>query len=179
MGMVSVFLSSWLICTAQLLFTAKIPLLSFGAIVVSMLSLVRCTLGDWLVTHKLDMCSWTPGGKALSCEARQKRHEQQYVNLDKTIVDQNERLRKEGNCCNYQMQVFEWRKTKSFVWQVHNREGQQTVLPIEEVIQCCVSYSGSYLSWLILLIIFIKYYCKRETWITEIRINKSMNKYFK
>ena len=58
----------------------------------------------------LDVCGWATGGKALSCDVRQKIHEQQSVKHTKTIADQIAKTNRgvkrdctEGNSCDYQL----------------------------------------------------------------------------
>ena len=58
----------------------------------------------------LDVCGWSNGMKALSCNVRQKIHEQQSVKIAKTLVDQTAKINRgakrdcnEGNSCDYQV----------------------------------------------------------------------------
>ena len=60
--------------------------------------------------YRLDVCGWATGGKALSCDMRQKIHEQQSVKHTKTIADQTTKTNRgvkrdctEGNSCDYQL----------------------------------------------------------------------------
>jgi len=58
----------------------------------------------------LDVCGWTTGDKALSCDVHHKKHEQQSVKLAKTLADQTAKTNRgvkrdctEGNSCDYQL----------------------------------------------------------------------------
>jgi len=82
----------------------------------------------------LDVCGWSNGGKALSCDVRQKIHEQQSVKMAKTLVDQTAKINRsakrdctEGNSCDYQVHLSDKK-------QKHSDVGRLTVQITERTI---------------------------------------------